>query len=72
MLVVLDDLHWANVPSLGLLRAVVRELRDAPVLVIGASRDLDVERDRERTELVADVAREGRRLELRGLPLAGP
>ena len=39
----LDDVHWADEPSLQLLVHVVRELGDAPLLVIGTYRATEVE-----------------------------
>lgn len=38
-LVVLDDLHWADAPSLALLQVVARELRDARSLILCTHRD---------------------------------
>lgn len=42
VLVVLDDLHWADQPSLALLRHALRRRPDAPALVVGTYRDTDV------------------------------
>jgi eukaryotic-like serine/threonine-protein kinase len=44
LLLVLDDLHWADRSSLSLLRFVARELRDARVLVLGTYRDVELGR----------------------------
>jgi tetratricopeptide (TPR) repeat protein len=41
LLVVLDDLHWADAPSLRLLAFLARRLPTAPVLVLGAFRDVE-------------------------------
>jgi DNA-binding SARP family transcriptional activator len=41
LLLVLDDLHAADEPSLLLLRYVTREIADCRVLVLGATRDVD-------------------------------
>jgi DNA-binding SARP family transcriptional activator/tetratricopeptide (TPR) repeat protein len=41
LLLVLDDLHAADEPSLLLLRYVTREVADCRVLVLGAMRDVD-------------------------------
>jgi len=35
LVLVLDDLHWADQPSLALLQFVARELSGARVLIIG-------------------------------------
>ena len=45
VLVVLDDLHWADPASLELLRFVAARARGAPVLVVGAYRDVEVGAD---------------------------
>ena len=42
LLVVLDDLHWADTSSLLLLEFLVRELHRAAILVLGTYRDLEV------------------------------
>jgi DNA-binding SARP family transcriptional activator len=50
VVLVLDDLHWADKPSRLLLRHVTQRLVDAPIFVVTTSRDTDVltEVDRER------------------------
>jgi predicted ATPase len=45
LLVVLDDLHWADASSVGLLRFVVARARLAPILFIGTYRDVEITRD---------------------------
>ncbi len=40
----LDDLHWADQSSVELLHHLARELRSAPVLLLGTYRDVDVGR----------------------------
>ena len=42
LVVVLDDLHWADVSSLRLLVFLARQLHDAAALVIGTYRDVEV------------------------------
>lgn len=42
-LVVLDDLHWADVQTLALTRHLVERALTTPVLVIGTFRDSDVD-----------------------------
>ena len=42
LVVILDDLHAADAPSLLLLRFVAGELSGAPILIIGCFRDTDV------------------------------
>ena len=67
MLVVLEDLHGADQDSLQMLKFAARELKDAPLMVIGTYRDLEVRRSPTRMALIADIAREGRVLALGGL-----
>ena len=42
LLVIVDDLHWADVPSLSLLPFLAGELNDAPLVVVGTYRDVEV------------------------------
>ena len=42
VVLVLDDLHWADTSTVLLLRHLVESLGDAEVLVIGAYRDTDL------------------------------
>ncbi len=41
LVIILDDLQWADVPSLELLRFVAPQLRDAQVLVVAVHRDVE-------------------------------
>jgi len=43
VVIVLDDLHWADVGSLRLLGFAAKELRRVPVLLAGSYRDVEVE-----------------------------
>lgn len=68
IVVVLDDLQWADVASLQVLRhALVRA--SFPLLVIGTYRDSDLSRDHPLAQLLADLHREPTvtRVPLRGL-----
>jgi tetratricopeptide (TPR) repeat protein len=42
LVIVLDDLHWSDAASLQMLRHCAREVRDAPIVVIGAYRDTEL------------------------------
>jgi DNA-binding winged helix-turn-helix (wHTH) protein/tetratricopeptide (TPR) repeat protein len=68
-LVVLDDLHWADVQTLALLRHVVERGLTTPVLVIATFRDSDVDDAHPLNTLLAATHREPgtTRLALRGL-----
>lgn len=69
LLLVLDDLQWADDDSLLLLRHLLRRAGDAPVLVIAVSRDHDLEPGHTLAEVVHALDRDGwvRRVRLRGL-----
>jgi tetratricopeptide (TPR) repeat protein len=66
-LLVLDDLHWADLPSLYLLGFLARELRAAPVLVVGTYRDAEVGPSHPLSPILADLPGNTRRVSLSGL-----
>ena len=68
VLVLLDDVHAADGPSLRLLAFLARELHDAAVLVVGAHRLAGLRASPILTETLAEVAREGAAVQLGGLP----
>ncbi len=65
----LDDLHWADGPSLRLLQFLARELSDSRLLVIGTYRDVALGRKHPLSQALADLTREGlvERVPLHGL-----
>jgi ATP/maltotriose-dependent transcriptional regulator MalT len=68
---VLDDLHWADEPSLLLLEFLSQELSNSNLMVIGTYRDVDLSRQHPLTETLGQLNR-GRlfqRVPLRGLSL---
>jgi DNA-binding CsgD family transcriptional regulator len=68
LLLVLDDLHWADAPSLALLRFVGRELEGAGLLVVGCYRHTEMDRGHPLVGTLADLTRgQRRRLLLGGL-----
>jgi predicted ATPase len=69
VLLVLDDLHWADRASALVLRHVVRSLTGCRVMVVGTYRDTDVDRTHPLAEVLADLRREPgvERMALRGL-----
>lgn len=69
VLVVLDDLHWADESSLLLLRHLVRNLGSARVLLVGTYRDTDLDRTHPLAAALADLRRESgvERVNLSGL-----
>jgi class 3 adenylate cyclase len=66
---VLDDLHWADKPSLLLLQFLSRELRGARLLVLATYRDVEVRRQHPLSQALGELNREGlsQRILLRGL-----
>src|SRR6266536_1711889 len=68
LLLILDDLHWADAPSLALLRFVSRELEHASLLVVGIYRHAEVDEGQALVAALADLTRgQRRRLVLGGL-----
>ena len=68
LVLVLDDLHAADLPTLRLLHFVGRNLRGTRIAVVASYRD-EAELPHDRASLLADIEREGRRLPLRRLRL---
>ncbi len=69
LLLIIDDLHWADSPTLSLLRHLVTAGASLRVMVIGTYRDTDLSREHPLTALLADLHREQgvERVELTGL-----
>jgi hypothetical protein len=69
LVLVLDDLHWADRASLLLLQFLARELRGARLLVIGTYRDIELGRRHPITLTLGELAHEqlAERIVLRGL-----
>jgi len=70
LVLILDDAHAADQPSLLLLHFVARELRDLRVLMVVTYREVEVRHTAWRAALLGQVARESRRIVLRGLNVA--
>jgi eukaryotic-like serine/threonine-protein kinase len=66
LLLLLDDLHAADAPSLLLLRFLGETIADSPILVVGSYREGE-RRVRELADSFAGLARVARRISLRGL-----
>jgi DNA-binding SARP family transcriptional activator/tetratricopeptide (TPR) repeat protein len=58
LLVVVDDLHWADVPSLSLLAFLAGELNDARLVVVGTYRDVEALPGRPLADTLGALARE--------------
>ena len=69
IVLVLDDLHWADHPSLLLLEFVARELAGSRLLVIGTYRDMELSRRHPLSLTLGELNRERlfQRVLLRGL-----
>jgi DNA-binding SARP family transcriptional activator len=69
LLVVVDDLHAADAPSLLLLRYLARQLRASRILVVAAARDVDPLPGAALADALTELAREPvtRRISLAGL-----
>src|SRR6185295_9422265 len=68
LVLVFDDLHWADRPTLLLLRHLLRASEPRRLLVVGAYRDIEVEPAAPLTEVLGDVRRE---LQLEVIALEG-
>ena len=70
LLLVLEDLHWADKPSLLLLQHLARQLQGSSLLVVGLYRDVEVDPKHPLSEVLADLRRDRlyERISLSGLP----
>jgi len=66
---VLDDVHWADKPSLLLLRHILRSGAPMRLLVLATYRDTDLDRSHPLADVLADLRRQPgvERLDLQGL-----
>jgi DNA-binding SARP family transcriptional activator len=60
LVLILDDLQWADVPSLGLLRFVATVSARSPVLVVGTYRDDEVDEEHRLAQLLPVLAHDAR------------
>jgi len=71
MMVVLDDLHWADKPSLLLLQFLAQEMAGSRLLVVGTYRDVELSRQHPLSETLGQLSRSSaggfQRVLLRGL-----
>ncbi len=69
LVVLLDDLHWADEPTLLLLRFLAPELGGMALLLLGAYRDVELRRTHPLAQVLAALARvpDFHRITLRGL-----
>ena len=73
LMVVLDDLHWADASSLMLLQFLARELRGTRILLVGTYRDVELGRQHPLERTLAELSTEQlfERVILRGLDREG-
>jgi DNA-binding CsgD family transcriptional regulator/tetratricopeptide (TPR) repeat protein len=57
LVLVLDDLHWADVPTLRLLEFLAQEVAGSRLLVIGTYRDTDLSRRHRLSDTLGSLAR---------------
>jgi eukaryotic-like serine/threonine-protein kinase len=71
LMIVLDDLHWADKPTLLLLTHLARRHGQSRLLIVGTYRDVELERSHPLAETIATLRRERlyERVLLRGLPI---
>ena len=73
IVLMLDDLHWADKPSLLLLEFLARELAGARLLIVGTYRDVELSRQHPLAETLGELNRSAagglQRVLLRGLAL---
>jgi DNA-binding SARP family transcriptional activator len=69
LLIVIDDLHWADRASLLLTSFLLRSSRPGPILVLGTYRDTELGRNTPLTHALAELKRTGAldNIQLRGL-----
>ena len=69
LVVVLDDLHWADESSLLLLEFVTREIMASPILIVGGYRDVEIGRGHPLTKTLGTLDREEhfQRVQMEGL-----
>jgi predicted ATPase len=69
LVLILDDLHWADKPSLLLLQFLAREMRHVCLLIVGTYSDVGLGRQHPLTQTLGELVREeiGQRIPLRGL-----
>src|SRR4051794_11035125 len=72
IVIALDDLHWADEPSLLLLRFAARELASSGLLILGTYRDVELGRHHPLARVLGEISGiEGSgRIPLRGLSVA--
>ena len=71
LLLVVDDLHWADAATLSVLTQLASVLASMPIVVVAAHRPVDAAGALPRSESIAELQHHGLVLELRGLDVDG-
>lgn len=58
LVIVLDNLHWADKPSLLLLEFLGQEIEESNLLIVGTYRDIDLSRQHPLSEALGELARQ--------------
>ena len=69
LIIVIDDLHDADLAALQMVCFLAHALKDSPVMLLATHREAEVEHSPELRGLFAELARESDQLPLRGLSL---
>ncbi len=69
LLLVLDDIHWADAGSLDLLRVLARDLTDAPVIILATYQTDEMRAESHCARIIAVMVRERETLRLTLRPL---
>ncbi len=72
VVLVLEDLHWADQASIELLRFVARQIRDVPMLLVVTYRDVDLTVRHPLYRLLPYIVREGHAIRINLLRLKAP
>ncbi len=67
LLIVLEDLHAADLSSLFFLRFLSRNLNDSGILIVGTYRDAELRQAQARADLLGQLASDSSRISLNGL-----
>ncbi len=67
IMLVLDDLHEADVASLQLLKFMTRMVHDVQLIIVGTYREAEMRRSQQRAAIIPDILRDATHLSLAGL-----
>ena len=67
IVIVIDDLHDADHPSLLMQKFIASQTKDARILMVGTYRDTEVRQSQELSKLIGDLTREGHSIPIAGL-----